>query len=219
MYASTDNMSSMSVELQRRMTADERREQILQAALVVFADGGYAGTTTDQVAREAGVTQPYVVRLFGGKQRLFAEVYSRASGRVVAALASVAPGPDAKHEMGEAYVGLLADRNLLRLLLHGFAAGSEPEIGRLARWTLSEAFRLYLERTGEGPDEARVFVAHGMLINVLLAVDATEHLSESPALDALAVCTFGSALAAAQAGPEAPIEGWARYKPADVDPS
>jgi AcrR family transcriptional regulator len=190
----------MSVELERRMTANERREQILQAALTVFADGGYAGTTTDQVAREAGVSQPYVVRLFGGKQQLFTEVYSRASRRVVAALAAVTPGPDAKQEMGEAYVGLLADRNLLLLLMHGFAAGSEPEIGRLARWTLSEAFRLYLERTGEGPDEARIFVAHGMLINVLLAVNATEHLSENPALDALAVCTFGSALAAAQAG-------------------
>jgi AcrR family transcriptional regulator len=193
----------MSVELERRMTANERREQILQAALTVFADGGYAGTTTDQVAREAGVSQPYVVRLFGGKQQLFAEVYSRASRRVVAALAAVAPGPDAKQEMGEAYIGLLADRNLLLLLMHGFAAGSEPEIGRLARWTLSEAFRLYLERTGEGPDEARIFVAHGMLINVLLAVNATEHLSENPALDALAVCTFGSALAAAQVGAEA----------------
>jgi AcrR family transcriptional regulator len=187
----------MSLDLERRMTANERREQILQAALTVFADGGYAGTTTDQVAREAGVSQPYVVRLFGGKQQLFAELYSRASRRVVAALAEVEPGPNAKQEMGEAYIGLLADRNLLLLLMHGFAAGSEPEIGRLARWTLSEAFRLYLERTGEGPDEARVFVAHGMLINVLLAVNATEHLSGNPALDALAACTFGSALAAA----------------------
>lgn len=182
------------------MTASERREQILHAALIVFAGGGYAGTTTDQVAREAGVSQPYVVRLFGGKQQLFAEVYSRASTRIVDALAAVAPGQEAKREMGEAYIGLLADRNLLRLILHGFAAGSEPEIGRLARRTLSEAFRLYLERTGEGPDEARVFVAHGMLINVLLAVDATEHLSESSALDALAVCTFGTGLAAASAG-------------------
>ena len=185
------------------MTANERREQILQAALTVFADGGYAGTTTDQVAREAGVSQPYVVRLFGGKQQLFAELYSRASGRVVAALAAVEPGPNAKQEMGEAYIGLLADRNLLLLLMHGFAAGSEPEIGRLARWTLSEAFRLYVERTGEGPDEARVFVAHGMLINVLLAVNATEHLSENAALDALAACTFGSALAAAHMDVEA----------------
>lgn len=182
------------------MTADRRREQILQAALTVFAEGGYAGTTTDQVARAAGVSQPYVVRLFGGKQQLFAEVYSRASSHIVDVLAAVAPGPEAKREMGEAYIGLLADRSLLLVLMHGFAAGSEPEIGRLARWTLSEAFRLYRERTGEGEDEARVFVAHGMLIDVLLAVGATEHFGEDPALDALTACTFGSGLAAAHVG-------------------
>jgi AcrR family transcriptional regulator len=190
----------MSVEIERRMTANERREQILAAALTVFANGGYAGTTTDQVARQAGVSQPYVVRLFGGKQQLFAELYASASASVIAALAAVEPGPESKQEMADAYIGLLADRNLLLLLMHGFAAGSEPEIGRLARWTLSEAFRLYCERTGEGPDQARVFVAHGMLINVLLAVNATEHLGESSALDALAMCTFGGALAEAQAG-------------------
>jgi len=185
------------------MTADERREQILQAARTVFAAGGYAGTTTDEVAREAGVSQPYVVRLFGGKQQLFAEVYARASRRIVDALATVASGPDAKQEMGDVYIGLLADRDLLLLLMHGFAAGSEPEIGRLARFTLGEAFRLYLERTGEGPDEARVFVAHGMLINVLLAVNATEHVGEDPALDALAVCTFGAGMAVVRAAAEA----------------
>ena len=182
------------------MTAGERREQILHVALTAFAANGYIGTTTDQVARAAGVSQPYVVRLFGGKQQLFSEVYARASHRVVEVLAAVEPGPEAKHEMGEAYVSLLADRDLLLLLLHGFAAGSEPEIGRLARHTLSEAFRLYRERTGEDEDSARIFVAHGMLINVLLAVGAPEHGGEDPALDALTLCTFGSGLAAALAG-------------------
>ncbi|RYV52520.1 TetR/AcrR family transcriptional regulator [Pengzhenrongella frigida] len=187
------------------MTAGERREQILRAALTVFAAGGYSGTTTDQVARAARVSQPYVVRLFGGKQQLFAEVYERASRRVLEALAAVAPGPEATREMGEAYVGLLADRDLLLLLLHGFAAGSEPEIGRLARHTLGESYRLYRERTGEGEDEARVFVAHGMLINVMLAVGAPEHAGEDLALDALTVCTFGSGLPVALAGARAEV--------------
>ena len=145
--------------------------------------------------------------------------HRRVRRSVVAGLAAGAEGVDSRRCGCGADVGVAADRNLRRLLRHGVAAGSEPEIERLAGWTLSEAFRLYLERTGEGPDEARVFVAHGMLINVLLAVNATEHLSESPALDALALCTFGSALAAAQAGPEALGDGSARYRPADVDPA
>ena len=186
------------------MTADERREQILQAALVVFAHGGYAGTSTDQVAREAGVSQPYVVRLFGSKQQLFGEVYERACRRILDALSIVPPGPDAKAEMGEAYLTLVTDRDLLLMVMHGFAAGSEPEIGRLARWTLTEVFRMYRERTGGGPDEAREFLAHGMLINVMMASDAPDHLDGDPDLAALADCTFGHGLAAAQAGAEQP---------------
>src|SRR4051795_6754060 len=139
----------------RRMTSDERREQILHAALGVFASGGYAGTSTDQVARAAGVSQPYVVRLFGSKQELFAQVYEHASRRVVDALAAVPAGPDAKHEMGEAYVQLLADRDLLLVIMHGFIAGADPKVGHIARSTLAEAFRLHRERTGASLDEAR----------------------------------------------------------------
>ena len=49
------------------MTAEDRRELVLAAATRAFARGGYAGTSTDAVAKEAGVSQPYVVRIFGTK--------------------------------------------------------------------------------------------------------------------------------------------------------
>ena len=170
------------------MSADERREQVLGAALQVFADGGYAGSTTDQVARAAGVSQPYVVRMFGSKQQLFAEVYRRACTRVVEALGSVEAGPDAGERMGQAYVALLRDHDLLQLMMHGYVAGADPEIGRIARHTLAEAYRLYRDRSGGSPEDARGFVAHGMLINVLLAVDAPAHRGDDAGLDALVQC-------------------------------
>ena len=50
-----------------RLTAGERQDQLLAAAVTAFSERGYAGTTTDQVARLAGVSQPYVIRLFGTK--------------------------------------------------------------------------------------------------------------------------------------------------------
>ena len=53
------------------MSSEERREQIVAAALAVFGARGYEGTTTDDVARTAGVSQPYVVRLFRSKENLF----------------------------------------------------------------------------------------------------------------------------------------------------
>ncbi|MEK8225042.1 TetR/AcrR family transcriptional regulator [Oerskovia sp. M15] len=114
------------------MSRDERREQILDAATAAFAAGGYAGTSTDQVARAAGVSQPYVVRMFGTKHELFAEVFDRIGRRIVAAFSAVPAGPAAGDELGAAYVRLLGDRNLLLVLMHGFAAARTRTSGALA---------------------------------------------------------------------------------------
>src|SRR6187455_2022469 len=78
-------MSADEVERTTRMNAGERREQILAAASRAFAQSGYAGTSTDAVAKEAGVSQPYVVRMFGTKAELFRSVFARALDSVLAA--------------------------------------------------------------------------------------------------------------------------------------
>ncbi len=171
----------------QRMSGVQRREEILVAARTVFAERGYAAST-DEVARAAGVSQPYVVRLFGTKRELFLEAYKVASAQIVEALTAVPAGPDAAMRMGDAYIGLLADRDLLRMVMHGFIAGADDEVGRVARHTLGEAFRLFQERSGEDEQAARLFVAQGMLINVLLAVDAPAHAGEDAGLDALVQC-------------------------------
>ncbi|PJI94402.1 TetR/AcrR family transcriptional regulator [Luteimicrobium subarcticum] len=179
-----------------RMSKEERREQILDAATQAFAEHGFAGTTTDQVAQAAGVSQPYVVRIFGSKRCLFRAVFERIGDRIVDAFEAVPAGPDARDRLGDAYVELLADRNLLRVLMHGFVAASDPDLGASARAVLVRAFEIYQERTGEGPEEARSFVATGMLINVLLATEAPEHTDE-PGVGALLTCAVGADIAAA----------------------
>src|SRR4249919_686925 len=97
-----------------RMSADDRRELVLAAATRAFSRGGYAGTSTDAVAKEAGVSQPYVVRMFGTKLDLFLEVFRRSVGRIRDAFAAVLDdGPfdptseDDKARMGLAYTELL----------------------------------------------------------------------------------------------------------------
>src|ERR671932_68935 len=54
-----------------RKTADERRAEILEAARAEFADRGLDGASTDTIARRAGISQPYLFRLFGTKKELF----------------------------------------------------------------------------------------------------------------------------------------------------
>src|SRR5450631_2357808 len=60
-----------------RLTAPERREQILEAAVTVFAERGYEGASTDVIARMAGISQPYLFRLFGTKRELIIATVQR----------------------------------------------------------------------------------------------------------------------------------------------
>ncbi|WP_037365809.1 TetR/AcrR family transcriptional regulator [Nakamurella lactea] len=184
-----------------RMGGAERRELVLAAATRAFAAGGYAGTSTDAVAKEAGVSQPYVVRMFGTKLELFLQVHDRAIAAICAAFAAeieAAPfdpqSPDDWGRLGDAYTTLLQDRDLLLVMMHGFtAAAAVPDIGTAARECVSEVVRT-LEATGGTDEQIRDFFAQGMLLNVLVAIRAPEHFDQGGPLARLATCAFGDAL-------------------------
>ena len=111
----------------RRQTAAERRAAVLAAAITEFARAGYAGTSTEAIAARAGISQPYLFRLFGTKKDLFIATYDRVGERIVAAMTAAAEGlegEEAIHAMGEAYVQLLQDPDLLQVQMHGFAAAT-----------------------------------------------------------------------------------------------
>jgi AcrR family transcriptional regulator len=74
-----------------RMPAEERRTQLLDAALRIAVDQGFATVTMDRVARAAGVTRPVVYGLFADAGALLAALLSRETTRARAALASVLP--------------------------------------------------------------------------------------------------------------------------------
>lgn len=193
-------MSTMSAEKSTRMSADDRRELILQAATRAFARGGYHGTSTDAVAKEAGVSQPYVVRMFGTKLDLFLAVFERSADRINAAFAEVLDaGPfdpaseDDKARLGAAYTDLLRDREFLHVQMHGFSAGGVPEIAAAARRCMGEVFEV-IRRTGWEDEQCLEFVAYGMLLNVMLSMGAPEHLDPGDPLTALATCAFGDSL-------------------------
>ena len=68
----------MAPERTRQLsTAEERREGVLRTAIGTFAARGYFGTTTTEVAKEAGISQAYVYRLFPNKESLFVAVVER----------------------------------------------------------------------------------------------------------------------------------------------
>ena len=182
-----------------RMRGDERRTLVLDAATRCFARTGFAGTSTDAIAREAGVSQPYVVRIFGTKQALFLEAFNRAGVCIRDAFAAVLDegdfdpaDEDDQARLGAAYTGLLEDRELMLVMLHGFAAGDNEEIGARARALMDEIAGL-LRSSGMDAEQVRDFVAQGMLLTVLMAMRAPEHMAAHAHLSQMVSCAFGEA--------------------------
>jgi AcrR family transcriptional regulator len=157
-----------------RQSAEERRDSILDAALVEFAAKGLHGTSTEDVARRAGISQPYVFRLFGTKKKLFAEACRRCMREVHEAMMAAAEGKsgqDALDAMGAAYIELLqADPRRLTLQMHMYAASGEPEIRKVAREGYGELVRFVEQASGESQQRVTRFFARGMLINVIAAM-------------------------------------------------
>ncbi len=160
-------------------TADERREEILVAAERVFAARGLHGTPTTEVAKAAGISQAYLFRLFPTKSELFSALTQRCNERiyetfVAAARDANAAGEDVMSAMGAAYIGLLADRNLLLVQLHSHAACDDPAIREQMRGCFARLVELVEHETGADAEQVRIFFAHGMLLNVLAAMGASD---------------------------------------------
>jgi AcrR family transcriptional regulator len=161
-----------------RQSAEARRDSILDAALVEFAAKGLHGTSTDDIAKRAGISQPYVFRLFGTKKRLFAEACRRCMREVREAMAAAAAGKsgeEALTAMGQAYIGFLAaDPRRLTLQMHMYAASDEPEIREVAREGYGELVRFVQTVSGAPRKAVSQFFARGMLINVIAAMQVRD---------------------------------------------
>ena len=158
-----------------RMTATERSAQVLEAAIHAFAESGYAATKTDEIARRAGVSQPYVIRLFGTKQQLFIACMLEVCTRIEQVFrdAEIAPDADtaqALHSLGNGFDIFLKERELPLILLHGAAASADPAIGDHMRERFGRIYRLIGELTGADTSESRHFVATGMLLTIMTAM-------------------------------------------------
>lgn len=188
---------------QERVSSAVRREQILAAASRVFGERGYVGATTDQVAREAGISQPYVVRMFGSKENLFVAVLEGALVKLLdafnGALADARRKGETRDEtmgrMGAAYADLIKDRGILLSLMQAFISGHEPVIGEHARAGFMKIYTLLRNEAGMDPDQIVDFLAHGMLFNVLIAMHMVdEHDSDDPCIPELLAHTFRTKL-------------------------
>jgi AcrR family transcriptional regulator len=157
-----------------RQSADERREAVLDAAQAEFAARGLHGASTETIAKAAGISQPYVFRLFGTRKELFKATIARCMRETLETFQRAAEGKrgeDALDAMGSVYVtDLIADRTRLKAQLEAYSACDDPEIRQVVRDGFGDLVA-YVERvSGLPPERVTAFFAQGMLINVMSAM-------------------------------------------------
>jgi AcrR family transcriptional regulator len=164
-----------------RQSSDARRGALVEAAMAAFARSGLHGTAVKAVTDVVGVTQPYAFSLFGTKKGLFLATVEHCFDRVAAtfrAAAARAPEGERLPAMGAAYADLLADRDTLQFQLQSYAASGDDEVREVVARRYHELFELVQELGGVPPDQARAFMATGMLCNLAVTLDLAELVPE-----------------------------------------
>lgn len=162
-------------------TAEDRRKSLVKAAMPVFGRHGYHAASTVEIARDAGISQAYLFRLFPTKVDLFVAAYDEASRRMAETFGEAADraeqdGVDPLEAMGKAYDELLdTDRDVLLLQLAAqVGASDEGKIRRALQRCFRDLYELVAARSGASDDELRLWFAKGMLCNVMAAIGAEQ---------------------------------------------
>jgi AcrR family transcriptional regulator len=157
-----------------RRTADERRTQLVAAAIEEFAQAGLAGASTEAIARRAGISHAYLFRLFGTKRELFLAAIDASHDHVLQvfrdAEAARAPDEPQLKALGAAYGRMIEDRRELLFQFHEFAACGDDDIRERVRLRYREVFDWVRRVSGRPDDEVRLFMSAGLLLAVASAI-------------------------------------------------
>ncbi|MCM3849676.1 TetR/AcrR family transcriptional regulator [Pseudonocardia sp. DR1-2] len=158
--------------------SDERRQRVLEAAVACFAQRGLYGTTTHEIAERAGISQPYLYRLFPDKPTLFARTVAHVGDLLSTALRrGAAPGPPSDEQadhLRTAFSELVTDRDVLRFLQQAHCAVDEPVVRDAVRACYAEQVTLVAELLDGDEAAVRRWFATGLLDNVVATLDLAE---------------------------------------------
>jgi AcrR family transcriptional regulator len=131
-----------------RLTASERRQAIIDAALRVFSEGSYAGATTAQIAREAGISEPILYRHFASKKDLYFacldDAWSGLRNTLQAKMDEVGP-VEAWRELGPTTMRRLKAVVPSLWMQAVTEAGQDPEIRRFVRKHMRDVHDFFAE--------------------------------------------------------------------------
>jgi AcrR family transcriptional regulator len=168
-----------------RASSDERREQVIAAAVKEFAAHGFHAASTSSIAKRAGISQPYIYALFPNKHQLFLAVHEHVVDRIRRAFMDAARGgataEERLHAMGAAYMELLANRDEILCQMQAHAAAGDPALRDPIRKEFMRLFEDVRRMSGASRQRVVDFMAVGMLLNVAAALELPEeYVSAAP---------------------------------------
>jgi AcrR family transcriptional regulator len=170
--------SARTRERSSRTSSEERREQLVAAAVTEFAATGYHATSTTAIAKRAGISQPYVYALFPNKRELFLAANAEVKDRIRGAFAEAARGLESSeerlHAMGQAYLELVEHREEIMFQHQANAAAGDPELREPVRREFMRLIEDVGRLSGATGEEVWQFMATGMFLNVIAALDLPE---------------------------------------------
>lgn len=168
-------------EIRARLSAEERRAAVLDCACAIFSRGSYRGTTTAEIARHSGVTEPILYRHFTSKRDLYLscmEAMWEETRQMWDDAVAAEPDPGLwVGAMGQAYLATREKKGqLANLWIQALTeAGDDPEIRKFLRRHMQQVHEYVvdvIERAqaagGVLPDrdasaEAWIFISLGLL--------------------------------------------------------
>jgi AcrR family transcriptional regulator len=173
-----------------RTTSEERREQVIEAAVKEFAAHGFHATSTTAIARRAGISQPYIYALFPNKHELFLAVHAHVVDRIRRAFLEAARGgadpAERLESMGHAYMELLANRDEILVQMQSHAAAGDPALREPVRREFLRLAEDIRRMSGASTEQVFEFLAKGMLLNVVAALELPEGFVPAPAAEEVA---------------------------------
>jgi AcrR family transcriptional regulator len=175
----------MSTTPRKRLTGEERRLAILDAALAVFAERGYHSSSIDDIARKGGVSKALIYEHFASKQDLYAELLEQHAGELFSALAEAISeaGTTASARLAtgfDAFYGFVEEHRVAWRML--FREATDPEAVVVLDRVLAQVTRIVAGLIAEDPgsrkggddDETR---EQGIQVLAQLLVGAVQSLA------------------------------------------
>jgi AcrR family transcriptional regulator len=159
-----------------RMTAQQRREQLIGVGRTLFAERGYEAASIEEIAERAEVSKPVVYQHFGGKEGLYAVVVDREVQRLTSAIAgafdAVHPRLVAEHA-ADAFLAYIEDHaeGFCVLVRDGPVGSTDGTLASVLADVASRTERLLVDEFGErGFDEDTAPMYARMLVGAVALV-------------------------------------------------